>query len=50
MINLFEIDKLKKVNKIILSNLDIDEKEEYKNNEYDLYLAKYKLIKMVKNF
>ena len=42
--------KLKNTNKIILNNLEIEEKEEHKLNEYDLYLAKYKLIKMIKDF
>ena len=50
IVELFGKEKLKKTNKIILNNLEIEEKEEYENNEYDLYLAKYKLIKMIKDF
>lgn len=46
----FGKEKLKKTNKIILNNLEIEEKEEYENNEYDVYLTKYKLIKMIKEF
>lgn len=37
--------KLIKINKIILNNLEIEEKEEYELNEDDLYYTKYKLIK-----
>ena len=48
IVELFGKEKLNKVNKIILNNLEIEEKEEHKLNEYDLYLAKYKLIKMIK--
>ncbi|MBQ8901559.1 MAG: hypothetical protein IJY87_00640 [Bacilli bacterium] len=47
---LFGKGKLKKTNKMILNNLEIEEKEEHGLNEYDLYLAKYKLIKMIKDF
>lgn len=48
IIEMFGKDKLKNVNKILLNNLDIEEKEEYENNEYDLYYIKYKLIKFLK--
>ena len=48
IIEIFGKDKLKNVNKILLNNLDIEEKEEYENNEYDLYYIKYKLIKFLK--
>ena len=41
-------DKLKCVNKIILNNLDIEEKEEYDNNKYYLYYIKIKLINLIK--
>ena len=44
----FGVKKLNKVNKIILNNLDIEKEEIYKNNEYDLFYIKYKLIKLVK--
>lgn len=50
MVELFGIKKLKNVNKIVLNNLEIEQKIEYENNEYSLYLIKYKLIKMISEF
>lgn len=50
IVELFGKEKLNKLNKIILNNLEIEEKIECELNEYDLYLAKYKLIKMIKEF
>ena len=50
IVELFGKEKLKKTNKIILNNLEIEEKIENEINEYDLYLAKYKIIKMIKGF
>lgn len=49
IIELFSLKKLNNVNRIILNNLEIEEKIEYENNEYDLYYAKYKLINFIKN-
>ena len=48
IVELFSSDKLTKVNKIILNNLDIEDIIEYEDNEYDLIYIKYKLIKMIK--
>ena len=48
IVELFNSDKLTKVNKIILNNLDIEDIIEYEDNEYDLIYIKYKLIKMIK--
>ena len=49
IIEIFSIDKLNRVNKIVLNNLEIERKEEYLNNEYDLYYIKMKLIKFLNN-
>lgn len=43
----FGLDNLKKVNKLILNNLDIELLEEYENNLYDLYYKKYKILEMI---
>ena len=50
IIEIFGIDKLNRVNKIVLNNLEIEIKEEYQNNEYDLYYTKMKLINFLNNF
>lgn len=49
IVETFGIDKLNKVNKIILNNLDIEKIEEYEFNEYDLYYVKCKIIDMLMN-
>ena len=47
IIEFFSIKRLRNVNKIILNNLDIEEKEEHKNNEYNSFYIKYKLINVL---
>lgn len=44
----FKLDNLKNVNKILLNNLDIEEKEEYTNNLYDIYYIKVKIKNWLK--
>ena len=47
IVDMFGIDNLKNVNKLILDNLDIVKKEEYENNKYDIYYLKIKLIDLI---
>lgn len=47
IVDIFGIDNLKNVNKLILDNLDIVKKEEYENNKYDIYYLKIKLIDLI---
>lgn len=44
----FKQDNLKNVNKILLNNLNIEDKEEYTNNLYDIYYIKAKIINWLK--
>ena len=44
IIDTFGYKKLNKVNKITVDNMDITQKEEHDENEYDDFLAKAKLI------
>lgn len=47
IVDMFGIDNLKNVNKLILDNLDIVKKEEYENNKYDIYYLKIRLIDLI---
>lgn len=47
IVDMFGIDNLKNVNKLILDNLDIVKKEEYENNKYDIYYLKIRLIGLI---
>ena len=47
IVDMFGIDNLKNVNKLILDNLDIVKKEEYENNNYDIYYLKIRLIDLL---
>ena len=47
IVDMFGIDNLKNVNKLILDNLDIVKKEEYENNKYDIYYLKIRLIDLL---
>ena len=44
IIDIFGLDIIKNVNYLKLDNLDIIEKKEYKNNNYNIYYLKTKLI------
>ena len=48
IVDTFGLKKIKKVNKLLLDNLDIKILEEYDNNQYIDYCLKVKLIEMVK--
>lgn len=47
IVDMFGIDNLKNVNKLILDSLDIVKKEEYENNKYDIYYLKIRLIDLL---
>ena len=47
IVDMFGIDNLKNVNKLILDNLDIVKKEEYENNKYHIYYLKIRLIDLL---
>lgn len=49
IIDLFGMENLKNVNKIVIDNLNIIEKEEYVDNEYELFAVKMKLVHVVKS-
>ena len=49
-IKIFNINELNTLNKKILNNLDIEEKLEYKNNLYDIYYVKTKLINILNKY
>ncbi len=46
--NIFNEEDLKNTNKLILNNLNIEEKFEYKNNNYQELLKKAILIRVLK--
>ena len=48
IVDTFGMKKIKKVNKLLLDNLDIKILEEYNNNQYIDYCLKVKLIEMLK--
>ena len=48
IVDIFGLKKIKKVNKLLLDNLDIKILEEYDNNQYIDYCLKVKLIEMLK--
>lgn len=48
IVDTFGLKKIKKVNKLLLDNLDIKILEEYDNNQYIDYCLKVKLIEMLK--
>ena len=48
IVDTFGLKKIKKVNKLLLDNLDIKLLEEYDNNQYIDYCLKVKLIEMLK--
>lgn len=48
IITQFKLNNLNCVNKIILNNLDIEEKISYDNNLYNVYYIKVKIIKWLK--
>ena len=48
IIDYFKLKNLKYVNKIILNNLDVEVREDYDNNLYNIYYIKIKLIKYLK--
>jgi len=50
LIELFGIENIKNTNKIILNNLDIEEKIEYKDNKYYLYYEKYRIIELLNKY
>lgn len=50
LIEEFGLENLKNVNKIVIDNLDIVEKEVFENNQYDLFLSKLKLLCIVKSY
>ena len=47
IVDTFGLRKLKKVNKLLLDNLDIKILEEYDNNLYEKYYIKIKLLEIV---
>ena len=47
IINTFGLGIIKNVNYLKLDNLDIIEKKEYKNNNYNIYYLKTKLIMLL---
>lgn len=47
IVDVFGIDNLKNVNKLILDNLDIVKKKEYENNKYDIYYLKIRLMDLL---
>ena len=47
IIDIFGLDIIKNVNYLKLDNLDIIEKKEYKNNNYNIYYLKTKLIMLL---
>ena len=47
IVDMFGIDNLKNVNKLILDNLDIVKKEEYENIKNDIYYLKIRLIDLI---
>ncbi len=48
IVDIFGLKKLKNVNKLLLDNLDIKILEEYKDNKYESYYIKVKLIETIK--
>ena len=47
IVDTFGLKKIKKVNKLLLDNLDIKILEEYDNNLYEKYYIKIKLLEIV---
>ena len=47
ILDIFPLDKIKNINILTIDNLEIIDKKECKNNEYELYLGKAKLINLL---
>ena len=48
IVDTFGFKKIRNVNKLLLDNLDITILEEYKDNKYESYYLKVKLIETIK--
>ena len=48
IVDTFGFKKIRNVNKLLLDNLDITTLEEYKDNKYESYYLKVKLIETIK--